>query len=152
MYGSRRTCEVALIGTNRPTSGTVMPTPTRCAGAWTCAERGTAERATAQATATGFVCMGPPGGEWVADPREFSIARVPRPRSKVATPSARRQARRVQTKHSNVPSMWTDRRRLTDRAGRGEDRKSTRLNSSHLGISYAVFCLKKKSNQLHLHA
>src|SRR5205814_3835762 len=27
--------------------------------------------------------------------------------------------------------------------GRG-DRKSTRLNSSHLGISYAVFCLKKK--------
>src|SRR5438045_8218925 len=24
------------------------------------------------------------------------------------------------------------------------DRKSTRLNSSHLGISYAVFCLKKK--------
>src|SRR5688500_20381898 len=29
------------------------------------------------------------------------------------------------------------------------DRKSTRLNSSHLVISYAVFCLKKK-NQLHL--
>src|SRR5947199_4526376 len=27
---------------------------------------------------------------------------------------------------------------------RGRDRKSTRLNSSHLGISYAVFCLKKK--------
>src|SRR5947199_7549261 len=26
------------------------------------------------------------------------------------------------------------------------DRKSTRLNSSHLGISYAVFCLKKKSS------
>src|SRR2546426_6282141 len=32
-----------------------------------------------------------------------------------------------------------------DRAGvRGQDRKSTRLNSSHLVISYAVFCLKKK--------
>src|SRR5947199_7705135 len=29
----------------------------------------------------------------------------------------------------------------------GIDRKSTRLNSSHLGISYAVFCLKKKKNQ-----
>src|SRR5438045_7848165 len=28
-----------------------------------------------------------------------------------------------------------------------EDRKSTRLNSSHLGISYAVFCLKKKNNK-----
>src|SRR5256885_9715955 len=27
-----------------------------------------------------------------------------------------------------------------------EDRKSTRLNSSHLVISYAVFCLKKKKN------
>src|SRR5256885_8722731 len=29
-------------------------------------------------------------------------------------------------------------------AGYTEDRKSTRLNSSHLVISYAVFCLKKK--------
>src|SRR5471030_3415109 len=29
----------------------------------------------------------------------------------------------------------------------GLDRKSTRLNSSHLGISYAVFCLKKKNNK-----
>src|SRR6266496_5297861 len=28
--------------------------------------------------------------------------------------------------------------------GAGEDRKSTRLNSSHVEISYAVFCLKKK--------
>src|SRR5438045_6672934 len=27
------------------------------------------------------------------------------------------------------------------------DRKSTRLNSSHLGISYAVFCLKKKKQE-----
>src|SRR5256885_12023446 len=30
------------------------------------------------------------------------------------------------------------------RPGQGADRKSTRLNSSHLVISYAVFCLKKK--------
>src|SRR5262245_63495480 len=29
------------------------------------------------------------------------------------------------------------------------DRKSTRLNSSHLGISYAVFCLKKKKKSAH---
>src|SRR3712207_8173593 len=29
-----------------------------------------------------------------------------------------------------------------------EDRKSTRLNSSHANISYAVFCLKKKTRQL----
>src|SRR5438045_4994697 len=30
---------------------------------------------------------------------------------------------------------------------RTQDRKSTRLNSSHLGISYAVFCLKKKKKK-----
>src|SRR3712207_8824296 len=30
--------------------------------------------------------------------------------------------------------------------GRGQDRKSTRLNSSHANISYAVFCLKKKTH------
>src|SRR5258708_24283278 len=35
---------------------------------------------------------------------------------------------------------------------RGLDRKSTRLNSSHQIISYAVFCLKKKKNtQTHTH-
>src|SRR3989454_4688205 len=33
------------------------------------------------------------------------------------------------------------------RAWRGQDRKSTRLNSSHLVISYAVFCLKKKKKR-----
>src|SRR5262245_63938594 len=34
------------------------------------------------------------------------------------------------------------------RENRGrKDRKSTRLNSSHLGISYAVFCLKKKKKK-----
>src|ERR1039457_7369621 len=32
------------------------------------------------------------------------------------------------------------------------DRKSTRLNSSHLVISYAVFCLKKKKNNTKHHA
>src|SRR5437899_6265216 len=32
---------------------------------------------------------------------------------------------------------------------RAVDRKSTRLNSSHLGISYAVFCLKKKKKKQH---
>src|SRR3712207_7384228 len=43
-----------------------------------------------------------------------------------------------------------DDRRLADAAAdvlphRDEDRKSTRLNSSHANISYAVFCLKKKN-------
>src|SRR3712207_8437512 len=32
------------------------------------------------------------------------------------------------------------------RPGERRDRKSTRLNSSHANISYAVFCLKKKNN------
>src|SRR3712207_7399164 len=34
--------------------------------------------------------------------------------------------------------------RWTITSDNGEDRKSTRLNSSHANISYAVFCLKKK--------
>src|SRR5437773_1543461 len=37
--------------------------------------------------------------------------------------------------------------RAQDRAGTTADRKSTRLNSSHITISYAVFCLKKKNNK-----
>src|SRR5438552_15279082 len=44
--------------------------------------------------------------------------------------------------------------RLRDRvwavSPKGEDRKSTRLNSSHQIISYAVFCLKKKKTKKHL--
>src|SRR5205085_10865927 len=35
-------------------------------------------------------------------------------------------------------------------ADSGRDRKSTRLNSSHSQISYAVFCLKKKKNNNHI--
>src|SRR3712207_7135523 len=40
----------------------------------------------------------------------------------------------VQERHEALP------------VGDVEDRKSTRLNSSHANISYAVFCLKKKNN------
>src|SRR5262245_62688971 len=42
----------------------------------------------------------------------------------------------------SVPPLQPARARDPD--GRDVDRTSTRLNSSHLGISYAVFCLKKK--------
>src|SRR5947199_3028226 len=42
---------------------------------------------------------------------------------------------------SAIRAAWRHRDRLR---GASTDRKSTRLNSSHLGISYAVFCLKKK--------
>src|SRR5437899_6466515 len=41
-------------------------------------------------------------------------------------------------------SPWTLERSYQRPGRRAQDRKSTRLNSSHLGISYAVFCLKKK--------
>src|SRR5258707_10792840 len=46
-------------------------------------------------------------------------------------------------------SVSTDRARAVPEAARrrGLDRKSTRLNSSHANISYAVFCLKKKNNK-----
>src|SRR5699024_12070756 len=37
---------------------------------------------------------------------------------------------------------------LVDIAASPRDRKSTRLNSSHVSISYAVFCLKKKINYI----
>src|SRR5256885_11668390 len=37
---------------------------------------------------------------------------------------------------------------LRSSVGAPVDRKSTRLNSSHLVISYAVFCLKKKKNKI----
>src|SRR3712207_7003592 len=51
--------------------------------------------------------------------------------------------------------MWSDggpahraaRRPVVGRDRVARDRKSTRLNSSHANISYAVFCLKKKQNQ-----
>src|SRR5256885_8417278 len=38
---------------------------------------------------------------------------------------------------------------ITATPNSARDRKSTRLNSSHLVISYAVFCLKKKNKQRH---
>src|SRR5690606_41766451 len=53
--------------------------------------------------------------------------------------SGRRDVRTVP--HRTVPAGQGDRR------PRRGDRKSTRLNSSHVKISYAVFCLKKKKIQ-----
>src|SRR5256885_12805838 len=47
--------------------------------------------------------------------------------------------------HQDGPRDRGEARHHHDRPRRGrQDRKSTRLNSSHLVISYAVFCLKKK--------
>src|SRR5258705_6712145 len=69
--------------------------------------------------------------------------------------SCHRQARRCSSNHVKV-TLEDLRRCAPDNAGRPSvqeenhfsDRKSTRLNSSHLGISYAVFCLKKKNKQI----
>src|SRR5258705_6130112 len=52
------------------------------------------------------------------------------------------------TDTTSAISRWWCRRDLPLPAS---DRKSTRLNSSHLGISYAVFCLKKKKHAHMLH-
>src|SRR5262245_63560003 len=54
------------------------------------------------------------------------------------TVRTRRRAARPITRFQRRPS-W-----VSEQKG---DRKSTRLNSSHLGISYAVFCLKKKKKK-----
>src|SRR2546422_6961226 len=43
--------------------------------------------------------------------------------------------------------IWAAHGDTSNRARREADRKSTRLNSSHGYISYAVFCLKKKKNK-----
>src|SRR5207244_5999026 len=55
-----------------------------------------------------------------------------------------------------VPHTWQTEPKLADfrgfgwyRRGFDADRKSTRLNSSHQIISYAVFCLKKKKKKNH---
>src|SRR3712207_8258732 len=42
---------------------------------------------------------------------------------------------------------WTDPKRPVANVKVRQDRKSTRLNSSHANISYAVFCLKKKKTK-----
>src|SRR5205814_4366156 len=51
---------------------------------------------------------------------------------------------RLEEKRAGVP---VGERLLHVRERGSVDRKSTRLNSSHLGISYAVFCLKKKKKK-----
>src|SRR2546427_6149575 len=63
--------------------------------------------------------------------------------------SYRRKGRSVRGVHAwaAVVAVPAQRRAGDDKtAARVVDRKSTRLNSSHSQISYAVFCLKKKKN------
>src|SRR5690349_23050766 len=59
----------------------------------------------------------------------------------------------INTLQMLLNGAWTDRKCKCDFLVRhsllepGQDRKSTRLNSSHVEISYAVFCLKKKKKK-----
>src|SRR2546430_5911047 len=51
-----------------------------------------------------------------------------------------------------LPRRREEGRRSWEGPSEGRDRKSTRLNSSHSQISYAVFCLKKKkTRELHIY-
>src|SRR5438132_10772794 len=54
-------------------------------------------------------------------------------------------------RHPPVPLQGRRRCWCAFSSGRPPDRKSTRLNSSHTVISYAVFCLKKKKNGENTH-
>src|SRR3712207_7433864 len=58
----------------------------------------------------------------------------------------RRTRSRVPRRGRESARFWSEHRRhgSTPHRCAGRDRKSTRLNSSHANISYAVFCLKKK--------
>src|SRR5699024_11834086 len=56
-----------------------------------------------------------------------------------------------ETVELTVQSIVTDRTSRVAAERRIQDRKSTRLNSSHVSISYAVFCLKKKKDRSFTH-
>src|SRR3712207_8009047 len=60
-----------------------------------------------------------------------------------------RDAGELPERHRDLDLHPLDARRLRQLQTAGDvDRKSTRLNSSHANISYAVFCLKKKKEEL----
>src|SRR5688572_32764405 len=66
-------------------------------------------------------------------------------RSEGSGRAARGCRRRARRRYALGPLRAARLLRRRDR----EDRKSTRLNSSHSQISYAVFCLKKKNNRIY---
>src|SRR3712207_7332518 len=66
--------------------------------------------------------------------------------SKEVVPVAR-QKMMIATKSAASPILVTMNAFKAASLADGLDRKSTRLNSSHANISYAVFCLKKKKKQ-----
>src|SRR6266496_1386300 len=85
-------------------------------------------------------------------PRSQSVPARPAP-PRTGWPGRRPRARRSSAPHGpgptpcRPPSASGPRRPARRTARRRGDRKSTRLNSSHVEISYAVFCLKKKKKK-----
>src|SRR5205085_8826767 len=79
-----------------------------------------------------------------------ATARTPRAPARArpdsAPPPSRRRSRAPAARPAPPPSTAPPRARRASRRRRS-DRKSTRLNSSHSQISYAVFCLKKKKKK-----
>src|SRR5947199_7069308 len=95
-------------------------------------------------------CQDPP-------PTQIYTLSLPRRSSDLREPLIRLSRERHHDDHKALephPDVHEDRdheqpqdARTDLREHRDVDRKSTRLNSSHLGISYAVFCLKKKNTK-----
>src|SRR3712207_8640410 len=77
----------------------------------------------------------------------FPYTTLFRSREAVADPPAPRRLPYPAPITCDHPRLPRDANRAYGRA-LGVDRKSTRLNSSHANISYAVFCLKKKKKEL----
>src|SRR2546426_4475888 len=84
------------------------------------------------------------GGGGRADLRQHRVA-DPRLRWNTLDGEDLGESRGTGYAHLVVLRVIQDERAPLD-AGHEQDRKSTRLNSSHLVISYAVFCLKKKKS------
>src|SRR3712207_8609838 len=80
----------------------------------------------------------------------FPYTTLFRSRSSVSRGRGQGDRRNVPAKYTNLPATTlapTVVERVHPRSAvECRDRKSTRLNSSHANISYAVFCLKKKNN------
>src|SRR5690348_17571264 len=82
------------------------------------------------------ICAAPDDGE---DDDRLGVRQQQHRERRVGAGDEHEDHRVVEPAHELVPP------------GRPEDRKSTRLNSSHPSISYAVFCLKKKNNEVYTH-
>src|SRR5699024_11861349 len=87
--------------------------------------------------------------------RSSDLGPPPDGRGPPGGPCPRWCPRAARPRHRSPPDGPRRSRGSSPSAPRGSpaaDRKSTRLNSSHVSISYAVFCLKKKKTSCNMHA